>query len=168
MATKRKKGINSRAKGGNGERAALKLIEAWWNPEGAINKKFFRTPGSGGLATMGFKFQNLDIAGDITTPDPTWPFCVEIKNCEGWHLEQLLTAAKCDFYSWWDQTVNETPSHLIPLLIFKKNHHEFLFAMRKSDFVLDISAPYLMLNGEVLIGRASDLWATDPNLWKKV
>ena len=161
MATKRK---NSRAKGQRGERQLVKAFETWWGTE------FFRTPMSGGLSTMGFQFKGVEISGDISTPDPTFPFCVEGKNCEGWHLEQLLTAPKCDIYSWWTQTVDETPDHLIPLLIFKKNHHDFLFAMKKADFVLDIPVPSVTLeteDGPVLIAQATLLWNTSPDVWRK-
>lgn len=169
MATKKK--INSKQKGARGERDSLKKFETWWNPHGEESKRFFRTPGSGGLATMGFRFQNVDIAGDITTPDSTFPFCVEIKNCEGWSLEQLLTAPKSAIYMWWAQTIGECPSHLVPLLVFKKNHHSQLFCMRKCDFLLDLPRPCVTLHladgTEVLIGNAEDLWKTDPDVWRK-
>ena len=87
-----KKKINSREKGARGERALVKKFEAWWGAE------FFRTPGSGAFATRGFDSEELSLAGDIITLDESFPFCVECKNAEGWHLEQLLTTKKCVSY----------------------------------------------------------------------
>lgn len=163
MATKKK--INSRDKGARFERDLVKRFSEWWSTE------FFRTPLSGGLATMGFQFKGVEITGDISTPDPTFPFCVESKACEGWALEQLLTAPKNQIYAWWAQTVGECPDHLVPLLVFKRNHHCWLFCMRKGDFLLDLPRPCVTLHmadgTEVLIGNAEDLWKTDPDVWRK-
>lgn len=163
------KKISSRDKGARGERDVLKRFEEWWNPNNEENKKFFRTPGSGGLHTMGFRFQGIDISGDITTPDSQFPFTVEVKNCEGWHLEQLLTAPKSDIYKWWAQAVEETPEGRIPLLIFKKNRHPQLFAMRRSDFLLALPNPCVTLHAnqeDVIIGLADVLFASDHNIWR--
>lgn len=119
---------------------------------------------------MGFRFKDIEISGDITTPDVSFPFCVEGKNCEGWHLEQLLTAPKSDLYKWWAQATEQCPEHLTPLLVFKRNRHPFLFAMRKSDFLLDLPVPCVtlhLLNDDVVIGLAEHLWATNPEDWKE-
>lgn len=160
MATKKK---NSRQKGQRGERALVKKFEAWWDEE------FFRTPASGGLATMGFQFKGIEISGDVSTPDPSFPFCVEGKNCEGWSLEKLLTAPKNDIYRWWKQTVLETPEGKIPLLVFKRNRHPWLFMIFVDDYLATIPSTALVLQREgcdnVLIGLGTDLWESKKEIW---
>lgn len=110
------KRINSRAKGQRKEREIVKVFAEWWGSD------FFRTPGSGAFATRGFTGADISFAGDVVTKDPTFPFCIEVKNCEGWHLEQLFTSPLCDLYAWWDQAVGECPEDKIPLLVFTRNH----------------------------------------------
>jgi len=115
--------VNGRKKGQGAERKLVKLFEKWWGT------RFFRTPGSGAFATRGFMDMDLsNMAGDIVTVDKTFPFCVESKKVEGWTLEQMLTSDKTRMHDWWEQTVRETPSGKIPLLVFTKNHAP-LYAM---------------------------------------
>ena len=75
---------NSRDKGGRGERAAAKEFRDWWGTD------FARTPSSGGFATAKFR-DDWNAAGDLVTPDNTFPFCVECKWVEDWTMEQLLS-----------------------------------------------------------------------------
>lgn len=124
---KRRTTINSRRKGKTGERAVAKMMGAWWGCE------MVSTPLSGGFGTQSFR-TDMNIAGDLTTPDRSFPFCVEVKNCEGWHLEQFLTAPKCDLFSWWAQTIRETPDMKIPILCFTRNRQPWFFAMYEDDF----------------------------------
>jgi|688.fasta_scaffold03047_38 hypothetical protein len=122
------KRLNSRRKGQSAERRLVKLFEVWWDA------KFFRTPGSGAFATRGFAgVDTSSMAGDIVTPDQTFPFCVESKKVEGWTLEQMLTSDKTHMHKWWDQAVEETPQGKIPLLVFTKNHAPLYAMMRVED-----------------------------------
>jgi hypothetical protein len=122
-----KKRINSRTKGQTAERKLVTVFEKWWGTE------FFRTPGSGSLATMGFKkFNDISMSGDIQTSDPTFPFCVESKKVEGFRLEQILSSEKTLLHSWWEQTIRETPEDKKPLLVFTRNRAP-LYAVLKAD-----------------------------------
>lgn len=124
----KKKKVNSLKKGQRGERKLVKLFSDWWGSE------FFRTPGSGAFATLGFKYKDHDLSGDILTLDKTFPFCVESKHVEGWTLEQMLTSEKTLMHKWWKQTVKETPEGKIPLLVFTKNRAPLYCILRTCDW----------------------------------
>lgn len=169
-STKKKKkrsrsavGKSSRGKGQRGERKAAKALEGWWGSE------FARTPSSGGFRTKKFR-DEWNAASDLVTSDETFPFAVEVKNCEGWHLEQLLTAPKCDLYDWWDQAVREAPLGKIPLLMFTRNHQPFFVVMRARHWRPDVvPAPLLSIfidGKEVCIMKADTLFETHKEDWK--
>ena len=124
MATKKR--VNGRKKGHAAERKLAKLFSAWWG------SSFTRTPMSGGFATAKFR-EDWNAAGDLVTPDKTFPFCVESKKVEGWTLEQLLTSDKSLIHEWWKQTVRETPANKFPLLVFTKNHAPLYGMMYSED-----------------------------------
>lgn len=157
-------GKKSRSKGQRGERAVVKALTEWWGSE------FARTPSSGGFKTKQFR-DEWNAASDIVTSDETFPFGVEVKNCEGWHLEQLLTAPKCDLYSWWAQTTDECPSKKIPLLVFTRNHQPLFCMMKHVDWTQEESEPSssLLLNipgkHQVLIIPADTLFTTHKESW---
>lgn len=158
-----KKKINSRTKGQTAERKLVKLFEAWWG------SKFFRTPGSGAFATRGFmSVDTTDMAGDIVTPDKTFPFCVESKKVEGWTLEQLLTSQVTKLHSWWEQTVRESPEGRTPLLVFTKNHAPLYVMMRAKDAPVEAweaGFRYYMKEELVSIFALDYLFATAPKEW---
>lgn len=156
---------NGKQKGNRAERALVKKFAKWWGSE------FYRTPGSGSFATRGYT-GDVDMHGDIITPDKTFPFCVESKNCEGWHIEQLITSPKCDIWKWWQQTVSETPQNKIPLLVFTRNRQPDFFMMRENDIDrcdAQIQARLFVNYGNELlaIGLLSDLMeASSPGEWE--
>jgi hypothetical protein len=121
----------SRNKGNRGQNAVAKLFAKWWGSE------FTSTPMSGGFATKRFR-SDWNAAGDIVTPDKTFPFCVEVKHQEAWELEQILTSDVCSVWKWWEQCVGETPVGQIPLLVFRKNHKPWFCMLRHSNI------PYLV------------------------
>lgn len=129
MAKKKKrKGINSRDKGGRGERAVIKLLEKWWGSD------FAKTPQSGGFANKKFR-DDWNAASDVVTPDETFPFSIEVKWWEDWSLDQILTAPKAPLWSWWEQAKRETPEGKLTLLVFKKNRQQFfMMAKLESDY----------------------------------
>lgn len=119
----KRKGIDSRDKGGRGERKALKLLEKWWGTS------FAKTPSSGGFKTKKFR-QEWNAEGDVVTPDETFPFLVEVKWWEKWSLDQILTAPKADIWTWWEQAKGETTEDRFTMLVCKKNHQEFFLLMK--------------------------------------
>lgn len=119
-------GVNGRKKGQTAERKLAKQFSAWWGSD------FARTPLSGGFATPKFR-DDWDAAGDLVTPDKTFPFCVESKKVEGWTLDQLLSSDKTKIHAWWDQTVGETATGKVPMLVFTKNRAPTFVMMRKND-----------------------------------
>ena len=91
--------------------------------------------GSGGWGRP----QNRDgfnASGDIITTARDFPWCIEIKHVEGWTLDQLLLNNGCMIQGWWQQTVEETPVLLRPLLLFKKNRQQEVATVFSSDPVL--------------------------------
>jgi len=162
--------VNGKKKGAAAERVLVKKFEAWWGGS------FARTPGSGSFATRN-KGSDYNAQGDIVTADPSFPFCVESKKQEGWLLDQLLTAPSCKFYSWWEQTVGETPAGRIPLLLFTRNRQPWFMAIRLSDMdrfqswhpEMSLPTPSLVLHhesGAILITLADWLWATKKEDWQ--
>lgn len=109
-------GKHSRTKGASNERALAKQFKEWWG-EG----EWARTPSSGGWATPQHR-EGFRAVGDIMTTDRSFPFCIEAKKQEKWHLEQLLTNDKCIIWEWWQQAVDETPGFMRPLLVIGRNH----------------------------------------------
>lgn len=159
--------VNGKQKGARAERALVKMFEQWWGGS------FARTPGSGSFATRN-KGQDYNAQGDIVTADPHFPFCVESKHQEGWTLDQLLTAPSCKFYSWWEQTVSETPPDRLPLLLFTKNRAPWFLAMREEDVArrggegFPLPTPFLVLHhesGPIVITLADWLWSTEKDAW---
>ncbi len=129
MTTTKKK-INSRAKGQRAERELVKKFSKFWGSD------FARTPLSGGMATLGKKY-NVDVSGDVVTDDPSWPFSVECKHHDSsWNLESLFNP-KNPIEKWWGQCCKAADSAgKRPLLVFKKNRGPF-YAMLVTDKDLD-------------------------------
>lgn len=119
----KRKGINSRDKGGRGEQQVCALLKAWWGSD------FARTPSSGGFKTKKFR-QEWNAEGDIVTPDETFPFSVEVKWQEDWTLDQILTCPKGKLWEWWEQAKRETADDRQTLLVFKRNRNPWFVMMR--------------------------------------
>lgn len=165
-------GKKSKDKGGRGERAAAKCFRDWWGTD------FTRTPASGGFATQKFR-DDWNAAGDLVTPDPTFPFCVECKWVEDWTLEQVLRNDGCLIFQWWQQARAECPPNKLPLLVFKRNNHPFYCLVESDDLPNthylrdvryytvtlseDITGTYPM---EVCIMTLSDFFKLDPESWR--
>lgn len=152
----KKQRINSSRKGKRGERLLLKPLEQWWG------SSFHRTPGSGAWGTQ---HKKDELAQDIVCDDPSFPFDIEVKNCEGWSLLQLLTAPKSNLFAWWDQARSQCAPDKKPLLCFKKNRQPFLIMARVSDIPEEFETPYLVLhyNEEaLLIATFNQLVACNP------
>lgn len=151
---------NSREIGSRTERQLVKIFTNWWGG------KFYRTPRSGAFGTAGY----TEFSGDILTDDPSFPFCVESKKGEGWHLEQILTGKKDIITTnWWVQTVHETPEGKRPLLVFTRNHQPFFYLIRQKDLPLAFEDSYFQftLDGEKLcLGLLEGFMSNAPEIWK--
>lgn len=151
----------SRDKGNRGENKVAKLFAGWWGSD------FTRTPSSGGFRTQKFR-DDWNAAGDIVTPDESFPFCVEVKNAEGWHLEQLLTSPECLLVKWWRQAVEESPEDKIPLLVFTRNYQPFFFMIVEEEAACRLDGMRLDVDGyNVVLGLLEEeFFCTDPEQWK--
>ena len=112
-SSRRKAGRKAKRKGSSYERILCKAFSGLWGA------KFFRTPMSGGSQLK----YDYNLAGDISTPDETFPYHVEAKNQEALKgLHTIFTSTQCPVWKWWDQCTTECPDNKIPLLVFTKNY----------------------------------------------
>jgi hypothetical protein len=118
-------GKKSKDKGNRGERLVRKALEDWWGGE------FTKTPGSGAFATNNKQFESM--AGDVTTADESFPFCVESKNAEGWLIEELVYKPSSLLHEWINQTVDQAPAGQIPLLLFTRNYKPLFYLHHIKD-----------------------------------
>jgi len=129
VSSRSRAGKKAKNKGSTFERRIGKSLGDFWG------SKFFRTPMSGGSSLK----HDYDLAGDLSTPDETWPFHVECKNQEALgKFFTIFTSEKCPVWKWWDQTTDECPKNQIPMLIFTKNYFP-VFCMVKASFWLSIN-----------------------------
>lgn len=110
-------GKMSRDKGSRFEREVAHQLTEW------TGRQFRRTPMSGAYGG------DWGLAGDIMCEPgaPHFPWTMELKNVEGWSLEQLATDTG-PFGRWMDQAYGEnrsrptvTGSRNFPVLVFTKN-----------------------------------------------
>ncbi len=152
---------NGRSKGQRGERAVAKLFSKWWGAE------FARTPMSGGFHTPKFR-EDWNAEGDLVTPDPDFPFSVECKWHEGWTLDKLITAPKCEIWDWWKQTKDQANEGKIPLLVFKRNNMPWYYMIPLLDSV-NIDGNYITCTDpdhkNVAVGLLSNLFETEKETW---
>ena len=118
---KKKKKVNSRAKGSTFERSIAKLLNDRFN-----TSEFSRTPGSGAFATTHSLPDHLKIYGDLITPQ-NFKYCIECK--KGYNNLNLYSLYN---YSseWWgflDQCRKDSEKcGKIPLVIFKQDRQPTL------------------------------------------
>jgi hypothetical protein len=113
------KNRNNRSRGANNEYKVRDLFAAWWLKPDGTQYEWARTPQSGGNATLAAGF---NMAGDITTTAPDWPWHVEAKRTKGWSFDQLLTKAPeivGELGQHMAQAVDEAPTGKIPLLFLQ-------------------------------------------------
>lgn len=125
-ASRRSAGKKAKRKGSTYERTLCKYFSDLWGA------KFFRTPMSGGSQLK----HDYNLAGDISTPDETFPYHVEAKNQEalkGFHT--VFTSRKCPVWKWWTQCETECPWGKVPLLVFTKNYMPS-FVMTTHDYAV--------------------------------
>jgi hypothetical protein len=110
---------NSRRKGNRNELDIAKVFSNW---SGELVR---RTPGSGGWST-----EKFGVTADLVCPKKAFPFHVEVKNRQGWFLDDLVTGARDDhdksIVQWWIQCTTSCPAKKIPLLVFRRSRQPWL------------------------------------------
>jgi hypothetical protein len=120
-ALKKKKKVNSRAKGSTFERSIAKLLNDRFK-----TTEFSRTPGSGAFATTHSLPDHLKIYGDLITPQ-NFKYCIECK--KGYNKENLysLYNYSSDFWKFIDQCEKDSQKcQKIPMVIFKQDRQPTL------------------------------------------
>lgn len=120
-------GARSRNKGARAEREVCRLFQR------ALGGKWSRVPLSGGWANR----SEFHTCGDVITTLADFPFTIEVKCVEGWHLEQLLTAPdSCLIATWWRQACRQAAeAGKKPLLVFTRNFQPLLAMLREVDLI---------------------------------
>ena len=120
-ALKKKKRVNSRAKGSSFERSVAKILNDRFN-----TTEFSRTPGSGAFATTHALPDHLKIYGDLITP-LNFKYCIECK--KGYNKENLysLYNYSSDTWKFIDQCEKDSEKcQKTPMVIFKQDRQKTL------------------------------------------
>jgi hypothetical protein len=103
---------NNRSRGSSNEYKACNTFTEWWKRPDGGEYEFKRTPQSGGSdLAVGW-----DMAGDVCTNAPDFPFSVECKRDKGWSLEQLVNPTGTRMGEFMDQALGDCPKHRISML----------------------------------------------------
>lgn len=107
-------GRKANLRGKSGERAVIKKISSWWDPDGEY--EWVRSPNSGGSELK----KDFDLAGDLATSCPDFPFHIEMKKDKRWEkLDKGLTVGdKWGVISFIEQAKDDCPKHRYPIVIF--------------------------------------------------
>ena len=118
-------GARSRRKGARAELEVCRLFQR------ALGGKWSRVPLSGGWANRA----EFHTCGDVITTLPDFPFTIEVKCVEGWHLEQLLASPdQCPIAGWWRQACHQANEAVKkPLLVFTRNFQPLFVMVRAGD-----------------------------------
>ena len=118
---KKKKKVNSRAKGSSFERQVAKLLNDRLN-----TTEFSRTPGSGAFATTHSLPDHLKIYGDLITPQ-NFRYCIECK--KGYNNQNLysLYNDSSEFWKFIEQCHKDSKKcSKLPMVIFKQDRQPTL------------------------------------------
>ena len=120
-ALKKKKKVNSRAKGSTFERQIANTLNDRFN-----TAEFSRSPGSGAFATTHTLPDYLKIYGDLITPE-NFKYCIECK--KGYNKENLysLYNYSSPFWGFLDQCLKDSEKcDKIPMVIYKQDRQPTL------------------------------------------
>jgi hypothetical protein len=128
-------GVNGYKKGGRAERTIYKKLGNFYfdNP-----KTFSRLRQEGQNYRAGdigiFLHENEEATWKLL---PLFPFCIEVKYRESWSYKKLVTKwENSEWYDYWQQAKNQSArTKNYPLLIYKKNYHKWMAAMRADDLL---------------------------------
>lgn len=118
---KKKKKVNSRAKGSSFERQIAKLLN-----DRLGTTEFSRTPGSGAFATTHSLPDHLKIYGDLITPQ-NFRYCIECK--KGYNNQNLysLFNKSSEFWKFIEQCQKDSDKcDKLPMVIFKQDRQPTL------------------------------------------
>ncbi len=160
-ALKKKKKVNSRAKGSTFERQIAKILN-----DRLGTTEFSRTPGSGAFATTHSLPDHLKIYGDLITPQ-NFKYCLECK--KGYNNQNLysLYNHSSDFWKFIDQCQKDSEKcGKTPMVIFKQDRQPTL-AIIPSHVVVE-SNNYIEIHKEGVYYRIymfDDLLQEDDSIW---
>ena len=118
---KKKKKVNSRAKGSSFERQIAKLLN-----DRLGTTEFSRTPGSGAFATTHSLPDHLKLYGDLITPQ-NFRYCIECK--KGYNNQNLysLFNKSSEFWKFIEQCQKDSNKcNKLPMVIFKQDRQPTL------------------------------------------
>ena len=160
-ALKKKKKVNSRAKGSSFERQIAKILN-----DRLGTTEFSRTPGSGAFATTHSLPDHLKIYGDLITPQ-NFKYCIECK--KGYNNQNLysLYNYSSEVWKFIDQCQKDSDKcGKIPMVIFKQDRQPTL-AIIPSNVVVR-SNNYIEIHKEALHYRVymfDDLLKEEDIIW---
>ncbi len=160
-ALKKKKKVNSRAKGSTFERQIAKILNVRLG-----TTEFSRTPGSGAFATTHTLPDHLKIYGDLITPQ-NFKYCLECK--KGYNNQNLysLYNHSSDFWKFIEQCQKDSEKcGKIPMVIFKQDRQPTL-AIIPSNVVVE-SNNYIEIHKESQYYRIymfDDLLQENDSIW---
>ena len=160
-ALKKKKKVNSRAKGSTFERQIAKILN-----DRLGTTEFSRTPGSGAFATTHTLPDHLKIYGDLITPQ-NFKYCLECK--KGYNNQNLysLYNHSSDFWKFIEQCQKDSEKcGKIPMVIFKQDRQPTL-AIIPSNVVVE-SNNYIEIHKESQYYRVymfDDLLQENDSIW---
>ena len=128
---RKKKKVNSRAKGSAFERKIASLFNDRFK-----TKEFSRTPGSGAFATTHTLPDHLKIYGDLITPDK-FKYCIECKKGYNKQAVASLFNNRSDFWIFMEKCEKDARAcKKLPMLIFKQDRQPTL-AVIKSEIPIN-------------------------------
>ncbi len=126
---KKKKRVNSKAKGGAFERQIAKMLNEQFE-----TKEFNRTPGSGAFATTHELPEHITVAGDLITP-LNFKFCIECK--KGYNDQTIYSLLDYNSKIWQfiEQCEKDAKKmNKVPMIIYKQDRKDILVITYKDMF----------------------------------
>ena len=126
---KKKKRVNSKAKGGAFERHIANLLNEHFE-----TKEFNRTPGSGAFATTHQLPDHITVAGDLITP-LNFKFCIECK--KGYNDQTIYSLLDYNSKIWQfiEQSEKDAKKlNKMPMIIYKQDRKDILVITYKDMF----------------------------------
>jgi len=126
---KKKKRVNSKAKGGAFERKIANLLNEQFE-----TKEFNRTPGSGAFATTHLLPDHITVAGDMITP-LNFKFCIECK--KGYNNQTIYSLLDYNSKIW--EFIKQCEKDAkkmkkVPMIIYKQDRKDILVITYKDMF----------------------------------
>ena len=126
---KKKKRVNSKAKGGAFERSIANTLNEQFE-----TKEFCRTPGSGAFATTHELPEHITVAGDLITPK-NFKFCIECK--KGYNDQTIYSLLDYNSKIWKfiEQSEKDAKkTKKVPMIIYKQDRKDILVITYKNMF----------------------------------